>query len=375
MTGLNDQNRRILIVDDNQTIHNDFRKILCPDRTSRRELREAAKALFGDEPQAQLEISFQLDSAFQGQQALELVRRAQDEGRPYLTAFIDVRMPPGWDGIETAAKIWEVDPSLEIVVCTAYSDHSWHQMAAKLNRRDKFVVLKKPFDSVEVLQLASAFTEKRRLQKDLADYTRQVEENELRIQTILNAIPQPVFLTDEDVRILDFNPAARVLVDSERNQVIRQRGGDIMHCIHARETSEGCGYSTSCRTCVIRNSVGSVISGAPVSRRKTRMEFHTPRGVAEVDMLITAAPIELHGKRLALLVFEDITELITLRALLPICAHCKSIRDDRQYWQSIETYLHTHLNLDFSHGLCPKCTRELYPDLPENAGEPDGGGR
>ena len=75
-------------------------------------------------------------------------------------AFVDVRMPPGWDGVETIARIWEVYPELQIVVCTAYSDYSWEEMRAKVGQPDNLVVLKKPFDNVEVQQLAHALTKK-----------------------------------------------------------------------------------------------------------------------------------------------------------------------------------------------------------------------
>jgi CheY-like chemotaxis protein len=358
-------NRRILIVDDNRAIHADFRKILCPDRGGRQAVGVATAALFDEAHSEPGGLPFELDFASQGQQALELVRLAKKKARPYGMMFIDVRMPPGWDGIETAAKIWEVDASLEIVICTAYSDHSWHQMAVKLNRQDKFVILKKPFDTVEVLQLANAFIEKRRLEQELAEYTSEVEASELRIRTILNALPQPVFVVDDNVRILEFNTAAGALLASDREQVIRQRGGEVLRCIHSAKTGAGCGLSAACQTCALRNSVTSVMTGQPVTRRKTMLEIQTPQGTTEVDMLITAAPIELHGRRLALLILEDVTELIALRGLLPICAHCKSIRNDQQYWQSIESYLHAHMNLDFSHGLCPKCIQKLYPELYE----------
>ena len=75
-------------------------------------------------------------------------------------AFVDVRMPPGWDGVETIARIWEVDPELQIVVCTAYSDYSWEEMRAKVGQPDSLLVLKKPFDNIEVQQLAHALTKK-----------------------------------------------------------------------------------------------------------------------------------------------------------------------------------------------------------------------
>ena len=154
-----EKNLRVLVVDDNREIHEDFRKILVGDSAPNR-ARAMATALFGEPANAQATIRFELDSAYQGQDGFELVRRAVAEGRPYAMAFMDVRMPPGWDGIETTARIWEIDPEMQIVICTAYSDYSWDQISEKLGQSDKLVILKKPFDNVEALQLATALTEK-----------------------------------------------------------------------------------------------------------------------------------------------------------------------------------------------------------------------
>jgi two-component system, NtrC family, sensor kinase len=106
---------------------------------------------------------FEMDSAYQGQEGLAMLEQAQKEGRPYWMAFVDVRMPPGWDGVETISRLWEVAPDLQVVICTAYSDYSWSSMTSRLKHRDRLVILKKPFDAVEVLQLAAALTEKWRL--------------------------------------------------------------------------------------------------------------------------------------------------------------------------------------------------------------------
>ena len=159
---VNDQtnNRRILLVDDNTSIHEDFRTILCPSGTGTAALNELEAALFDEVPQAQDNTTFVLESAFQGQEALEMVKQSLQENRPYAMAFVDVRMPPGWDGIETIARIWEVDPELQIVVCTAYSDYSWENMRARVGQPDSLLVLKKPFDNIEVQQIAHALTKK-----------------------------------------------------------------------------------------------------------------------------------------------------------------------------------------------------------------------
>lgn len=154
-------NRRILLVDDNLAIHDDFRRILMPARSTKG-IDEAAAALFGaeaDEPEVVAE-PFELDYAQQGQEACEKAALAVAANRPYALAFVDMRMPPGWDGLTTIGKLWEVDPQLQVVICTAYSDRSWSEIQAALTARDRWLILKKPFDKVEVLQLAQALTEK-----------------------------------------------------------------------------------------------------------------------------------------------------------------------------------------------------------------------
>ena len=153
-------NHRILIIDDNTSIHADFRNILCPDNSGDAAANEMEAALFDEDQPAPDQISFELDSAYQGQEGLEMVKQALAENRPYAMAFVDVRMPPGWDGVETIARIWEVYPELQIVVCTAYSDYSWEEMRAKVGQPDSLLILKKPFDNIEVQQLAHALTKK-----------------------------------------------------------------------------------------------------------------------------------------------------------------------------------------------------------------------
>jgi CheY-like chemotaxis protein len=156
---------RILIIDDNRAIHDDFRKIFASTSASEAALSEAGAALF-DEPADQAGCQqFRIDSAYQGEEGLALVQQAQKENLPYSLAFVDVRMPPGLDGIETTNRIWKIDPEIQIVICTAYSDYSWDEMVARLPRSDQLLILKKPFDTVEVLQLGHALTEKWRLQQ------------------------------------------------------------------------------------------------------------------------------------------------------------------------------------------------------------------
>ena len=111
------RNRRILLIDDMPSIHEDFRKslIVAPAATA---LEEAEAALFGRATSLPSE-GFELDSAYQGQEGEAKARAAVQAGLPYAVAFVEMRMPPGWDGVETIERLWRIDPQVQVVICTA----------------------------------------------------------------------------------------------------------------------------------------------------------------------------------------------------------------------------------------------------------------
>jgi diguanylate cyclase (GGDEF)-like protein len=165
------QNRRILLVDDMPAIHEDFRKIFAPQSADDARLSAVEAALFGDEPSAATAAAtaaYELDSAYQGQEGLAMVQSSLKEDRPYAMAFVDMRMPSGWDGVETIERLWQADPRLQVVICTAYTDTPWVQVLARLDVRDRLLILKKPFDAIEVYQLATALTAKWQMTQDAA---------------------------------------------------------------------------------------------------------------------------------------------------------------------------------------------------------------
>ena len=177
-------NRRILVVDDTPAIHQDFRKILSPSAGNDDSLDDTESLLFGT-PQIS-RLQFQIDSAYQGEEALELVKRAQAEGQPYALVFADMRMPPGWDGLQTIEKLWEADPRLQIALCTAFSDYTWETMSERIEFDDQLLILKKPFDTLEIRQMASAMTWKWQLAQDAARKMRSLERTiEERVQELL----------------------------------------------------------------------------------------------------------------------------------------------------------------------------------------------
>jgi len=157
------KHNKILIVDDTPSIHEDFRKILMTtDASTGRDLDDMADSLFGTTKQNSVykELEYELDSAYQGEEALKMIEKAELEGDGYSLVFMDVRMPPGLDGIKTIAKIWERYPYMEIVICTAYSDYSWVDIIDILGPSDHLLVLKKPFDADEAQQMALAMTQR-----------------------------------------------------------------------------------------------------------------------------------------------------------------------------------------------------------------------
>ena len=95
-------------------------------------------------------------------------------------AFVDMRMPPGWDGLETIGRLWDVDPDLQVAICSAHSDYDWMDVIARLGHADKLLIIKKPFEIIEIIQCASALTRKWQNERILR---RQVQTLEQAVST------------------------------------------------------------------------------------------------------------------------------------------------------------------------------------------------
>ena len=218
--------RRILIVDDNRAIHEDFRKILSSPEADER-LQDLEDDLFGETPSARhTPIDFRLDSAYQGSEALMLVQRAVSEGQHYSVAFIDMRMPPGWDGLETIERLWAIDPEIQMVICSAYSDHDWADIVRRLGRTDNLLVLKKPFDVIEVLQCAQALMSKWSNQRALRQQLNSLEK-------VVSERTEGLEAANKQLRHLATHDALtslpnRVLLDDRMSQAIAhaERAGE-----------------------------------------------------------------------------------------------------------------------------------------------------
>jgi two-component system NtrC family sensor kinase len=141
--------RRVLIVDDSPAIHDAFVKVLGK--------------------------TFEVSSAFQGREALELVVAAREASQPFALAFVDMRMPPGWDGMETIEQLWRVDPELQIVICSAHHDYSWSEIRERFGNRDGLLIIAKPIETLEIAQAAHAMTAKWNLAREVRMHVDELE--------------------------------------------------------------------------------------------------------------------------------------------------------------------------------------------------------
>ena len=297
------QNNRILVVDDNNSIHADFREILCPGNSAKTTAaNELEAALFGDQPPVTDQRVFEMDSAYQGEEALAMVKRSLEEKRPYAMAFVDVRMPPGWDGIETVARIWEVYPAIQIIICTAYSDYSWADMRAKVGQPDSLVILKKPFDNIEVQQLAHALTKKWELNfqselqlKELYETNTSLAVSEERFSKAFNESPVPSAIQSfPDQRIIDVNERFLQVTGCTREELMGQTPTGLF--LWDKPEAADQWYEAVVRQELVRDQPAKIRSKNGVLR----------------EMLVSLSPVAMGGQPHVLLLAQDVSE----RALL-----------------------------------------------------------
>ena len=224
-------NRHILVVDDNKVIHDDFLKILQPqvepDVVSR-----TRAALFGESSHVTRRDSYQVDCVDQGEAAVMLARRAREEGQPYAVAFVDMRMPPGWDGLETIERLWEEDTELQVVICTAISDRPWEEITERIGQNDKLLILQKPFNSIEVLQLATALCRKWDLAHEMAGQLDELNKQVDKRTAELQGANERLTHTNADL--------IRIVAELEVAQAEILRQNDALERLASRDPLTGC---------------------------------------------------------------------------------------------------------------------------------------
>jgi diguanylate cyclase len=220
-------NRRILIVDDNAAIHVDFRKVLGvqAEHGAQAALDVLEANLFGDAVVAAARPNFEIDSAHQGQEGVAMAAQALAEGRPYSMAFVDMRMPPGWDGLKTIERLWVADPDVQVVICSAHTDYDWTEVVQRLGHSDKLLVLRKPAEPIEVLQCATALS--RKWEND-----KLVREHVLRLEEVITTRTRGLEAANRQLRHLATHDTLtglpnRVLLDDRLQQAIAHADRDM----------------------------------------------------------------------------------------------------------------------------------------------------
>jgi PAS domain S-box-containing protein len=298
---------RILVVDDNPSIHEDFRKILGAKTAAQSHLESVETALFGGGEASAERQGFRIDSAYQGQEAFELVKKSVAEGDPYVLAFVDVRMPPGWDGIETLENIWKCAPELQAIVCTAFSDYSWDEMTHRFGHADNLLILKKPFETVEVLQMAHALAQKWKLgrqaqlrmddlDKMVRQRTAELHASEERFSKAFQASPIPlVILRCNDGGIIDSNQSFSTLSGHSTEELLKKSAADLQLW-------------------------GSIADSQPLTPATTRLRdkaWSLRRGDGSMrQVVLSTEPLSLGSIPCLLAIVEDITEQLKIEAQL-----------------------------------------------------------
>jgi diguanylate cyclase (GGDEF)-like protein len=224
---------RILVIDDNPSIHSDFQKILRIEQSTQT-IDRLNSLVFGDKLPETLNSNqlpnFQIDCVSQGEEGIEHFRQAMNQGMPYALAFVDIRMPPGMDGIETIKQIWSLDQEAQIVICTAYSDYSWEETVQELGLRDNLLILKKPFDSLAVRQLACSLTKKWRLMQESKDREKILENT---VQERTSSLQQSLSLLEHQATHDNLTnlPNRTLLIDRIKQEIARSKRNKSMFAV------------------------------------------------------------------------------------------------------------------------------------------------
>jgi PAS domain S-box-containing protein len=273
-------------------------------------LRAALSAVLGPRENTASRKVFEVDCALQGQEGLALLRQARAEQRPYALAFVDMRIPPGWDGIETIRHLWAEDPALQTVICTAYSDYSWNQTVQALGDTDNLVILKKPFDNIEVLQLAHALTQKwaatraaearmAGLDEAVRQRTAELRSSEERFILAFQASPMPSALQNlGDSSYLDINIAFVQLSGHSRENLLYRSPVEL-----------GLWASPEAWTEIL----DELRAHRPVHERRLQLR---PRAGAPREILLSAQPLRIGTQACALTVMQDVTDQLRLEGQL-----------------------------------------------------------
>jgi PAS domain-containing protein len=180
------------------------------------------------------------------------------------------------------------------------------------------------------------------------------------LSDLLDVIPSYIFVFDRDVRVVYCNQSADHFIGSGPASNLQKLCGDALHCINSQGDGLECGKTQACSDCVLRKVIVKAFDGEKSFKINADLKVVRNGQINTVALQISAFPINHDEKSYALLIADDVSEINELRELLPICAWCKKIKDDKQYWGHVEDYITSHMDVSLTHGICPDCLKKHF---------------
>ena len=180
---------------------------------------------------------------------------------------------------------------------------------------------------------------------------------------IFDAFPSPVLIVDSKLQIHDANRACLEMFNRKTSIIHKRLCGDLIRCVNAKESETGCGTTKHCPSCIIRQTADDVMNGRDAFRRLGKIRIEKKGQKQQAWLLVSGSLFAYQNDTLAIVTLEDISELMDLRKMIPICMHCRKLRDDEDYWHSVENFFTKYTDVEFTHSLCPECAKKHYPHL------------
>ena len=197
-------NTRVLIVDDQREIHDDFTEMLRPT-PAQRPADDDLAAAFVDEEETPVLPQFELLHATTGEQAYDIIANGKEWNLPIAVTYMDIRMPPGIDGIETIRRLRAIDRDVEIVIMTAYADRPLSEIVQDMELLHKLLYIRKPFMHEEIQQITLSLVGKWNVERELAENRRRLAGSHRRLQAVLDATGDAMAMLDGSGRLVFAN--------------------------------------------------------------------------------------------------------------------------------------------------------------------------
>ena len=185
------------------------------------------------------------------------------------------------------------------------------------------------------------------------------------LSDLLDAIPSNIFVFDRDLRIVFSNAAASNLTGRDPEKNVLKLCGEAINCLNSVGYGLECGKTPFCDDCVLRKSIENAFLGKKSNRTPGEFTLIRNQKSCRINFKISAFPLRHNGDTFVVAILDDDIEISELRALLPICAWCKKIRDDQDYWHRVEDYLSKHMDIQTTHGICPECRSKFDQKIPQ----------